>query len=223
MAVPDSWTSAGGDGGSIGLDSDGGGRRNEHGRDRHDTYPAARDPRLGRRCEALSEPPRDRGYQKRDRCEQQEVCGPRGHQQPPEGVGLDVSAWRESLDDEKGSEPAREQRGDRRTPDSEHCDHACDRRPLRDPSAPEELAQVVHLPSPVVEVELDVAIEVDRETPRSKRAESLPARPPGCSRGPCPSRTPGRGRWVRVASAKMKPPRHFRAAAYASTAPTAKR
>ena len=60
-------------------------------------------------------------------------------------LGLDVRARRESLDDEKGREPAREERGDRAAPHAEDRDEAGDRCPLRDPRAPEELAHVVHL------------------------------------------------------------------------------
>ena len=42
-------------------------------------------------------------------------------------------------------------------------DESGDGRPLGDACAPEELAQVVHLTEPVVEIELEVPVQVDRE------------------------------------------------------------
>ena len=77
---------------------------------------------------------------------------------------------------EERGEPAAEERGDGRSPDTKDGEQAGERRPLGEPRAPEELAQLIHLQAPVVEVELDVAVDVERDEPRAGRHSHLPER-----------------------------------------------
>ena len=77
-----------------------------------------------------------------------------------------VFAWMsgssgEALHEEERAEPAREQACDRAAPDAQHGQQPGERRPLCQAGAPEELAEVVHLLAPVLEVELDVAVDVE--------------------------------------------------------------
>ena len=68
---------------------------------------------------------------------------------------------RKALHEDERCEPAGQERTDCTAPHPEDCEQAGERRPLREPCAPEELAQVVHLLAPVIEVELDVPVDVD--------------------------------------------------------------
>ena len=83
-------------------------------------------------------------------------------------VRLDRRPGGEALHDEEGREPASEQRRDRAAPHAEHGQEPGDRRPLREPRAPEELAQLAHLLPPVLEVEVEVAVELQGGDRRSR-------------------------------------------------------
>ena len=115
------------------------------------------------RVQPLAEAPRERRDQQRNRGEEQEVRGPRGHEQAPERVRFDVRPGREAFDHEERPEPPRKQCRDRPAPHAEHREEAGEGNPLREPSAPEELAKIVHLLAPVVDVQLEVAIERERD------------------------------------------------------------
>ena len=120
------------------------------------------------------------------------------------------------------SQPA-EQRCDRAASHAEHGDETRDRRPLRDASAEEELAHVVHLLEPVVEVEVEVAGRGrprSRSSPRPRRG-AIPSRPsagmPPSPRSFHSARTSSDGT---IATPNASPSRQRRATRYASAAPT---
>ena len=145
--------------------------------------------------EPPAEPMRQRRDQQGESRQRGAVCGPGGHEQPPERVRLDVGARREALDDEKGasqppSSAAIAPRRTRRTAITPATGAHC-----ADARAPEELAQLIHLRSPVVQVELEVAVEVRARSqagpPLASRACSAQRRGPPRVRGT--STRPGRG------------------------------
>ena len=173
---------------------------------------------------AFTESSRQRRHQERDRREQQQVRRPSGHEQAPERVRLDGRSRGEALHDQEGTEPPAEQRRHRSASHANDGDEASERRPLRQPRAPEELAQVVHLLAPVVEVELEVAVELEIERQRIRcppRASSARAR----TRAPHPALAPSRSSRTRsagtIAAPHASPSRQRRATTYASRAPAA--
>ena len=161
----------------------------------------------------------ERRDEQRDRGEEQEIRGPRGHQQPPERAGLDRRERREALHDEERGEPAAEEGCDRAAPDAYDREQPGERRPLGEPLAPEELAERVHLVAPVLEVEVEVAVElqVDREVARACR-HAGPRR--ARTREPDPARAPSRSRRTSnagaIATPHARPSRQRRATTYAS-------
>ena len=110
------------------------------------------------------------------------------------------------------SHPA-EQCRDRTAAYAEDRDESGYRRPLRQTRAPEELAQLIHLRSPVVEVELEVAVEVqlERERPEPMASRACSSAKTGTSPSPRyfhATRTRSAGT---IATAHASPSRHLRA------------
>ena len=85
----------------------------QHGRGGGDRDPARSEARARRRLHTVTESSRQRGHEQRDRCEQQEIRGPSGHEQAPERARLDGRSLREALHDEECRQPPAEQGRDR--------------------------------------------------------------------------------------------------------------
>ena len=99
-----------------------------------------------------------------------------------------------------------------------------ERRPLREPLAPEELAKLVHLVAPVLEVDVEVAVELQVDartgpTPRRRAPRRGRTREPDRARAP--SRAGGRASAGAIATPHARPSRQRRATTYASSAPAA--
>ena len=161
-----------------------------HGRDGH--QPAATH---GSRLRCVDPSPRaasERRHEQRDRGEEEQVRGPRGHQQPPEGVGLDRRTGEKPFTTRNAASQPAEQRRDRAASHAEDGEQPGERRPLGEACAPEELAELIHLRAPVLEVEVDVSAEVDVE--RDERCARRDVRLLHASSGGCRGRAPSRAR-----------------------------